>query len=154
MKFPTRFQSFPSFWRRWAPRRDSQAARAWRRPRRILRCEVRGPSPGRRIKEKLTRGQWWIATESQQIDKNLGIRWKTDSPGFNFCSWGPGFGGKRRAEYGEAHLFIVDGPIAVLYPWLGIQLPILQFILVLSWYPIHSYIGWQAFGMVEDKLWG
>jgi hypothetical protein len=57
---------------------------------------------------------------------------KTDSPGFNFCSWGPGFGGKLRAEYGEAHLFIVDGPITVLYPWLGIQLPILQFILVLS----------------------
>ena len=80
MKFPTSFQSFPSFWRRWAPRRDSQAARDWRRPRRILRCEVRGPSPGRRINEKLTRGQWWIATESQQIDKNLGIRWKKPIP--------------------------------------------------------------------------
>ena len=153
MKFPTRFQSFLSFWRRWAPRRDSQAARDWRRPRRILRCEVRGPSPGRRFNEKLTRGQWWIATDSQQIDKNLGIRWKTDSPGFNFCPWGQVLEANVE-ENTEKHIFSLWMD-RLLYPWLGIQLPrILQFILVLSWYPIHSYIGWQAFGMAEDKLWG
>lgn len=102
--------------------------------------------------EKLTRGQWWIATDSQQIDKNLGIRWKTDSPGFNFCPWGQVLEANVE-ENTEKHIFSLWMD-RLLYPWLGIQLPILQFILVLSWYPIHSYIGWQAFGMAEDKLWG